>query len=135
MLSIPSFIEVQSEFYNDFVVTSREKSKDPVETEAIFYRLVIEQANNQLKELAECKVEYLREIKYRDYLLTDHWQGIRKMMLKHAGYRCQLCNAGNRTLHVHHRTYENRGRETVADLIVLCDQCHSQFHERLELAK
>jgi len=33
-------------------------------------------------------------------------------------------------LHVHHLTYDNLGRELDDDLIVLCNDCHKQVHER-----
>lgn len=65
---------------------------------------------------------------YREYLLTPEWQERRAKHLKSAGYRCQLCNAGNKRLDVHHRTYDRRGQEYYKDLIVLCGTCHEIFH-------
>lgn len=71
--------------------------------------------------------ELLRTMPYAEYLKTDHWVSMRKYMLKKAHYKCQLC--GNKQeLHVHHRTYENRGNELPQDLIVLCASCHRKFH-------
>lgn len=64
---------------------------------------------------------------YWEYLNTPEWQNRRKLKLKDAGYRCQLCNSDG-TLDVHHRTYENRGNEPLSDLIVLCRPCHERFH-------
>jgi hypothetical protein len=75
------------------------------------------------------KVDALRRMPYADYLRTDHWQFIRKAALRRAQYRCQVCYADG-LLDVHHRTYENRGRESYADVTVLCRTCHSLFHER-----
>lgn len=77
----------------------------------------------------EKNIQDLRSMPYTDYLKTEHWQYTRTKALKRARYRCQLCNRGNISLHVHHRTYENRGYEQNDDLIVLCADCHRKFHD------
>lgn len=69
----------------------------------------------------------LAAMPYGDYLLTAEWQERRKAMLRSAGNRCMVCNR-DRLLNVHHRTYERRGAEHPADLIVLCEDCHGLFH-------
>lgn len=87
----------------------------------------------RFKEQAEREHRrHLKYMPYRDYLKTDHWQDTRKMALRRAGYRCQLCN-GARPLQVHHRTYERRGSEWPEDLIALCGDCHGEFHQKLTL--
>ena len=69
------------------------------------------------------------QIRYQQYLKTEHWQNLRNAALQRAGYRCQVC--GNEyKLQVHHNTYLNRGREEIYDLCVLCDECHNLFHNR-----
>jgi 5-methylcytosine-specific restriction endonuclease McrA len=70
----------------------------------------------------------LRNMPYNLYLQTDHWQHFRLKALDNAKYICQLCNSKEKKLDVHHRTYENRGRETFNDVIVLCDGCHKKHH-------
>lgn len=75
------------------------------------------------------RVYELQQMKYSEYLKTDHWQELRNRMLKRSGYKCQLCNASS-TLHVHHRTYERKGYEELSDLIVLCAKCHAKFHDK-----
>lgn len=69
----------------------------------------------------------LSTMPYNEYLLTPEWQEKRAYMLKRARYRCQLCNE-SKPLNVHHRTYERRGHEDYADLIVLCGDCHKLYH-------
>ena len=69
-----------------------------------------------------------RTMPYGDYLLTEHWQEVRRQALKRSEYRCALCNDAV-PLHVHHRTYENLGDEKETDLIALCAKCHETFHE------
>lgn len=88
---------------------------------------------SQARQAEQERITALRAMPYRDYLQTEHWKALRQQMLKRARYRCQLCNRGDVSLHVHHRTYENRGDERYSDLIVLCADCHQTFHERMEL--
>lgn len=77
----------------------------------------------------------LQQMDYPDYLQTKHWQGVRKAALERALNRCQVCNTDTKVLHVHHRTYENRGNEQPEDVIVLCSSCHSLFHKNGKLTK
>ncbi|MHC4181118.1 MAG: hypothetical protein ACYSWU_26775 [Planctomycetota bacterium] len=69
---------------------------------------------------------------YSEYLKTHHWQRCRKRALKIAGWRCQVCNASDCELHVHHRTYERLGKEWETDVVCLCESCHSLFHGKAE---
>lgn len=71
--------------------------------------------------------EELRTMPYSHYLLTHHWRRTRNEALSRAKHACQLCNY-DRTLNVHHRTYERRGCELPEDLTVLCKACHEKFH-------
>jgi len=75
----------------------------------------------------------LRTMPYREFLQTPEWQATRKAALKRAGYRCQTCAKAGQ-MHVHHRTYVNRGAERPADLIVLCADCHDLFHKNGKLS-
>jgi 5-methylcytosine-specific restriction endonuclease McrA len=77
------------------------------------------------------RLEELRTMPYQEYLKTEEWQEKRQERLRVVKYRCQICNAGNTTLDVHHRTYERRGNEYARDLIVLCRNCHALFHDKL----
>lgn len=70
----------------------------------------------------------LRAMPYPDYLQSAEWQAHRADKLERAGHRCQVCNAEDTQLDVHHRTYERLGQEQEYDLTVLCHRCHSLFH-------
>ena len=72
-------------------------------------------------------IEALRTMPYTEYLLTPEWAERRRGALQRAGHACQTCG-GHGRLHVHHRTYERRGQESVDDLIVLCEECHLAVH-------
>ncbi len=65
-----------------------------------------------------------------EYLKSNHWQGIRKIALKRADYKCQVCGKRNTKLNVHHNTYENIGHEYLTDLCVLCVDCRKIFHKK-----
>jgi 5-methylcytosine-specific restriction endonuclease McrA len=69
----------------------------------------------------------LKTMPYREYLQTDEWKATRKQALKRAKFKCQLCGGGGQ-LNVHHNSYERRGEELTADLIVLCADCHRKHH-------
>jgi 5-methylcytosine-specific restriction endonuclease McrA len=64
---------------------------------------------------------------YQAYLKSEHWQSRRRVMLKLAGNLCGKCGSAE-SLHVHHKNYERVGRETAADLEVLCERCHKAEH-------
>ncbi len=70
-----------------------------------------------------------RESPYDEYLRSPIWQRTRELALEYYGRKCCLCNSSER-LNVHHRTYERRGHERLADLIVLCRDCHAGYHGR-----
>lgn len=76
------------------------------------------------------RLQVLHTMPYRDYLLTEEWLETRNRKLKQAHFSCQLCGSGG-LLNVHHRTYDRRGYEDMADLIVLCHPCHAKFHGKL----
>lgn len=71
--------------------------------------------------------------KYEDYLKTDYWKEVSRLVKKRAGFKCQMCNSPH-DLAAHHRTYEHRGSEMdhLDDLICLCRRCHAIFHGKEE---
>ncbi len=72
----------------------------------------------------------MNDEQYREYLKSEHWQRVRDSALERALRLCQVCN-GPDGLEVHHRTYERIGNERSEDVTVLCDACHTLFHERM----
>jgi 5-methylcytosine-specific restriction endonuclease McrA len=96
-------------------------------TEAVLERLN-EQARRDRLASAARLWELNNKMTYEEYLLTPEWRATKAAALGWAGYRCQLCNASDEELHVHHRVYTRRGCERLEDLIVLCRSHHRQFH-------
>lgn len=86
------------------------------------YKIFMENRNKKLSK------EEIRK-NYDKYLQTDHWKKIRKKALEKADNKCQLCSS-KEILQVHHNTYENVGNEKLTDLVVLCRECHSNFHNK-----
>ncbi len=92
------------------------------------------QVYQEQQSIRQKHLEHLRTMPYREYLQTPEWQERRKRAMKRAGYHCQVCNAYGKRLNTHHKTYERRGNEYDRDLIVLCEDCHTIFHENGSLA-
>ena len=65
---------------------------------------------------------------YSAYLASPHWQAKRREALEHYGARCSKCQATDRILQVHHKTYRRLGAELLEDLEVLCKVCHRKVH-------
>ena len=72
----------------------------------------------------------MKKILYKEYLKSSAWGYLKNLVLKAAEHRCRLCNSDKR-LQVHHRTYERIGHERIADLFVLCENCHGRFHDKI----
>lgn len=76
--------------------------------------------------------DHIKGMGYQNFLKTSYWKAIAAHTKYRAGYRCQLCNSAY-DLVTHHRNYDIHGREHahIHELIVLCDNCHSKFHEKI----
>jgi hypothetical protein len=73
----------------------------------------------------------MTKTEYRAYLQSDHWRAFRLRSIE-AWPNCVNCEmprwlaviAYDQDLHVHHKNYRSRGRETLADVDNLCRRCH-----------
>ncbi len=72
-----------------------------------------------------------RRKEYEDYINSPEWQEKRKRSFFIAGDQCEWCGSRNAKA-VHHLHYTHFRRETVDDLLVLCDSCHVAFDELRE---
>lgn len=67
---------------------------------------------------------------YSEYLQSTEWNVLSRLARERDGYKCRICN-GEQDLNVHHRAYPDQlGTESLNDLITLCAECHSLFHEK-----
>ena len=72
---------------------------------------------------------------YAQQLLDPQWQKKRLRIFERDKWRCRKCNAGDKTLHVHHMHYINGRRpwEYPDDtLLTLCADCHENEGEAMQ---
>lgn len=59
---------------------------------------------------------------------TRQWRGLRAQALLRDGHRCRNCGTVD-GLHVHHLVeLHHGGRDTLENLVTLCDTCHHGAH-------
>lgn len=76
-----------------------------------------------------------RRLTYSEKLRSPRWQRRRLEIMERAGFRCERCGAGDRTLNVHHGAYE-KGLEPweYPDELLWClceEQCHPIVQQQL----
>lgn len=64
---------------------------------------------------------------YEAYIESAGWKARRRAALAGRPRRCLVCHAP-RDLIAHHVTYQNIGRETADDIVLLCPTCHRETH-------
>ena len=64
---------------------------------------------------------------YEKYLDSPAWDRKRKLVIERDKDICVRCRAEGRV--VHHKTYDNIGKEPLSDLIFLCEKCHDGEHQ------
>jgi hypothetical protein len=70
-------------------------------------------------------------VNYHEYITSPEWRAKADYLKSLAGWRCQVCNSADEPLHAHHRTYERLGHEDPNDITILCETCHSLFHDKM----
>lgn len=64
---------------------------------------------------------------YDEYLRSPHWRAVRKAYWSgDQPKRCYCCGAAGKQLH--HPDYACLGKETAANLVLVCDACHTELH-------
>lgn len=69
---------------------------------------------------------------YNEYLKSKHWTALKTRYKESKLYKsgkCVLCGCNN-NINIHHKSYKRLGHERLNDLIVLCQSCHKQLHDR-----
>ena len=74
-----------------------------------------------------------RSEEYNAYIVSAEWRARADAAKQRAGWRCQLCNAGDEKywptpVYAHHRTYQRLGKEDDMDITVLWGPCHEKHH-------
>ncbi len=64
---------------------------------------------------------------YAEYLKSDHWKTLRKIVLKRDGCKCRECHKFG--WQVHHKFYRDDWEDAQPeDCITLCRRCHKKEH-------
>ena len=91
------------------------------------------ETNNNWWTTAKFLCEDTKEecIGYEEYLKSKHWFKTRVEIFRRDNHHCQMCNKALelRDANVHHKTYDNVGKEHPEDLILLCPDCHKKVHQ------
>ena len=67
---------------------------------------------------------------YLEYLKSEEWREKRKEILEDRNNECEEC--GEKATQVHHLNYDNIGEEEDDDVLVLCNECHKEIHNKDE---
>ncbi len=70
---------------------------------------------------------------YKEYLQSDHWKRTKERYYAVRKRECWVCGT-DRQIDLHHKTYDNIGRERIPDLVPLCRLHHGQFHQENGIA-
>jgi len=73
---------------------------------------------------------------YKKYLQSKHWKNIKiRYANSKLNHNCVVCGVLKETkyMHHHHKSYKRIGNERLNDIIILCEQCHSQAHNVLRI--
>ena len=77
-----------------------------------------------------------RKVGYDKYIKSPIWERRKRELFERLSAvepECEVCRS-TQTIQVHHNTYENiYTREKNRDLIILCQDCHHQFHSNRKL--
>ena len=63
---------------------------------------------------------------YEEYRKSPAWKVKRDAVRQRDGGQC-ICGA--QATELHHKTYDNIGREPLSDLVMLCEECHERVHQ------
>jgi hypothetical protein len=114
------------------LVTPRRKKKKPHihNTTNDEIRLLITNSRLEIsyKELKRLCF-YANNLKYSDFLETEYWKAVRRLVIERDRYRCVVCGSKKR-LTVHHLTYKNhfKEHENLCYLTTVCHDCHHEYH-------
>ena len=73
----------------------------------------------------------------RDHPNPIYWSKLRKRVLKKQNFECATCpaTAEDYALDLHHRHYDNFGKEKLKDVVILCRMCHDSITSRLRSSR
>lgn len=79
---------------------------------------------DNLNELYLNFLEACIKVKFENYLNSTHWKIFKNYAIEQSNHTCSICG-NNENLNVIH-DYKNLGRETLEDVLVVCNNCISK---------
>jgi len=95
------------------------------------HRVHLVRLTNSLRKEQKTKKIIVTRKQYLEYINSPRWKKKKNKFLKYYGRICMKCGRtpkDNVFIDVHHINYQNLGFETYKDVIILCRECHGQYH-------
>jgi len=129
--TLPAFMNDGSKWLSYLeVMTPKPKKKKELPIEYKEKVVIASSDFHAVEEAYVTVIDAFNRMPYNEYLQTNHWFHFKAEALSASGYRCKMCNISDSILSVHHNNYDNRGRETFNDVVVICGDCHAKFHNK-----
>lgn len=71
-----------------------------------------------------------RKHQYTSYLKSKKWINFKNSLKIARGNKCEKCGKSKCILHGHHLTYKRFMNELPEDILIVCEDCHSNLHKR-----
>lgn len=119
-----------SEFVKNFLTPDQEiKWKENNTPSKKFNALLIAIDNCAIQQITD----YIKSMQYYDFLKTQYWKVIANKKRLQNNFKCELCSSEEKIV-AHHKNYDIHGYEHInlKELIALCNDCHSKFHDKVK---
>lgn len=84
-----------------------------------------------VRKARKAPLEWLPKAEFSElhsaHLKSAKWKKIKAKLFRLRGRKCERCGSVER-IEVHHKHYNNLGRERMRDLEILCRPCHAAHH-------
>lgn len=67
---------------------------------------------------------------YKEYICSKEWKRKRRELIAQSNGICEHTKSPAKRFQVHHKSYENLGHESEAELSVVSEKSHKQIHRR-----
>jgi len=103
---------------------------DPVKREQLIDRYARQRRHDYDAMANRCadRSQPQRRSSYAEYLASPQWKALRAHVMDRCGGLCEGCRE-NAAEDVHHLTYQHIRREFAFELVGLCRECHTRWHE------
>lgn len=114
--------------FNTYKYCSYDKWQVLKESKYEMKNKLIQELTEYVNELKENRKKHFDEL-HSQHLQSNEWKAIRRMVIEREKNLCQGCRKAP-IQEIHHDTYVHLGEEFLFQLIGLCHNCHSRFHNK-----